>query len=259
MEEITKINGQSVTLAQKTEAIVRENEELKNKLAEVTMEMNQFTYIVSHDLQAPLRSITGFIELLSKRYGDKLDDAARMYIDFAVKGTVKMKDLIFDLLEYSRLNTDTTELSEVDLALVVKEVMEKFAPLIKESGAKISIGHLPTVMAKKAQMEKLFHHLIDNSLKFRNDSEPEISIDSKKENRFWKIAVKDNGIGIEPAYFEKIFIIFRRLYSDETKYSGRGLGLAACKKIVETHGGDIYVESEVDKGSTFSFTLPEKN
>ena len=259
MEDITQINGQLVKLAQEElVTLSRENEELKNKLAELTAEMNQFTYIVSHDLQAPLRTITGFMELLEKRYGDKLDDAAKKYIQFAVNGTAKMKSLIFDLLEYSRLSTDTTALTEVDLSLITSEVIEKFGPVIKECGARFVISHLPVVIGKKTQLEQLFQHLIDNSLKFRSDIAPKISITSKREKGFWEIAVKDNGIGIDPAYSEKIFIIFRRLYADETKYIGRGLGLAACKKIVELHGGIISVESAVDKGSTFSFTLPAK-
>ena len=260
MEDIKQINGQSVKLSQEEmESVGRENEELKNKLAKLTAEMNQFTYIVSHDLQAPLRTITGFMELLEKRYGDKLDDAAKKYIQFAVDGTVKMKSLIFDLLEYSRLSTDTTALTEVDLSLITLEVIEKFGPVIKECEASFFIGELPVVIGKKAQLEQLLRYLIDNSLKFRSDGAPEISITSKRENGFWKIVVKDNGIGIDPAYSEKIFIIFRRLYSDETKYSGRGFGLAASKKIVELHGGTISVESAVDKGSEFSFTLPGNN
>src|SRR6266496_436408 len=241
MEEIKQINGHTVKLTQEEiESLRRENEELKDKLDAVKAEMNQFTYIVSHDLQAPLRTITGFMELLSRRYEDKLDDAAKTYIDFAVRGTAKMKDLIFDLLEYSRLNTEESELTEVSLDEVVREVIKKVEPVIKECEAEIMIGDLPVVMAKKTQLEKLFHHLIDNALKFHNNTKPRISITAKKENRFWKIEIEDNGIGIDPAYFEKIFIIFRRLYADETKYRGRGFGLAACKKIVELHGGNIY-------------------
>lgn len=258
MEETKQINGYSISQLQEMEETRRENEELKNKLAELKAEMNQFTYIVSHDLQASLRTITGFMELLEKRYSDKLDDTARKYIDFAVKGTDKVKNLIFDLLEYSRLTTEKTIATEVDLASVVQEVMEKLKPAIKESHATITVGQLPVVIGKKIQMEKLFSHLIDNSLKFRSGIAPEISITAKKDNDFWKISVRDNGIGIDPIHSEKIFIIFRRLYADETKYTGRGFGLAACKRIVELHGGTISVESEVDKGSTFNFTLPEK-
>jgi len=266
MEEIAQMNGHSLKPApEEMEALARENEELKNKLADLTAEMNQFTYIVSHDLQAPLRTISGFMELLERRYGDKLDDAAKNFIDFAVKGTAKMRSLIFDLLDYSRLSTGATELTNVDLDPVVKEIIKKFEPVIKDRNAEITIGHLPVVMAKKTQMEQLFQHLIDNSLKFHDNTKPEISITAKKENdgqpgkqEFWRIHVTDNGIGIDPVYFEKIFIIFRRLHADETKYCGRGFGLAACKKIIELHDGNIYVESAEGKGTTFSFTLPVK-
>jgi len=266
MEEMAQINGHPVKqMQEEIEALSRENEELKNKLAVLKAEMNQFTYIVSHDLQAPLRTIAGFMELLVRRYADKLDDAGKNYIDFAVKGTAKMKDLIFDLLEYSRLTSDTTDLTKVDLNLVTRELLKKVEPVIKECNAEITIGDLPVVVGRKLQMEQLFKHLIDNSLKFHNNTKPLIAISAKKETadlsdrqEFWKIDVTDNGIGIQPAYFEKIFIIFRRLYADETKYSGRGLGLAVCKKIVELHGGSICVASVEGKGTTFSFTLPAK-
>lgn len=258
MEKIKKMNRNSKNGIGKMELLRQENEKLKNKLAELSAEMKQFTYIVSHDLQAPLRSITGFVELLKKRYSDKLDEAAGKFIDYAIKGTNQVKTLISDLLEYSRLTTDTKELSEVDLNIILEEVTEKLMPIIKGSGATITTGHLPVVIAKRDQMEQLFHRLIDNSLKFRDHAAPEISIDSEKQNGFWEISIKDNGLGIESEYLDKIFIIFRRLHGDETKYAGRGYGLAACKKIVELHGGSIHAKSEMGKGSTFIFTLPEK-
>ena len=146
--------------------------------------------------------------------------------------------------------------AEVDLNIIMKDVLEKFKPEINETGAVIHAGHLPVITGIKSQIEQLFHHLLSNALKFRSQCTPEINLTLKKENNFWVIAVKDNGIGIDPAYFEKIFIIFRRLHTDETKYSGAGMGLAVCKKIIELHGGSIWVESAVDKGSTFYFTLP---
>lgn len=257
MEETKQINGYSVD-GRQTETIAKENEELKNQLTSLVAEMNHFTYIVSHDLQAPLRSITGFLELLEKRYADKLDDNARKYIDFAVKGTARIKGLISDLLEYSRLSTDTSEPNEIDLSEVTKEIVEKLKPVIDVNEAEIIIKELPVVRAKKKQMEQLIHNLLDNALKFRNAGKLVIKIYSKKENGFWTISIEDNGIGIDPEYAEKIFIIFRRLYADETKYIGRGFGLAACKKIVELHGGSISVKSALGQGSTFNFSLPIK-
>lgn len=233
-------------------------EELRHKLAELTSEMNQFTYIVSHDLQAPLRTVTGFLELLEKRHGDKLDASAKQYIDYAVKGVAKMKSLVFDLLDYSRLSSVELEFTEVDLNDVLQEVKEKMATTINDTGAVISADHLPKAMANKKQMVQLFEHLLQNAMKFRDGKVPEVRIISKEEKDNCVIGIKDNGIGIDPAFFEKIFIIFRRLHSDETKYKGTGAGLAICKKIIDLHGGTIRVESELNAGSTFWFTLPNK-
>jgi light-regulated signal transduction histidine kinase (bacteriophytochrome) len=243
------------------EEIARANTEpgnLQQELENITREMNQFAYIVSHDLQAPLRTITGFLELLEKRYADKLDDAAKQFIDFAIKGAAKMKNLVFDLLEYSRLSSVAPEISEVDLNVVVRNVKEKLSQTIEESGASITAVQLPRVMANEKQIVLLFEHLLGNALKFRRAALPEISITLKEKNGFWEFAIRDNGMGINPAFFEKIFIVFRRLNNDEVKYKGTGIGLAICKKITELHGGTIWVESEVGKGSTFYFTLPAK-
>ncbi len=264
-EKIQNINDQA-NLLQDPDSKNREIEELKNKLENITKEMNQFTYIVSHDLQAPLRTIAGFLDLLERRYADKLDDAARQYIDFAVKGAFKMKDLVFNLLEYSRLSSVALEFTDVDLNVILQETKEKLSTVIEETGAIITASHLPLVRANKKQMGQLFEHLLGNAIKFRSPAVPEINITLKNENAgrpdrqgFWVFAIEDNGIGIDPAFFEKIFIIFRKLNTDEVKYGGTGIGLAVCKKIVELHGGTIWVESAVDKGSTFYFTLPVKS
>lgn len=259
MAETTQQISDKVDLQQDLKNKDQQIEELSNKLADLTKEMNQFTYIVSHDLQAPLRTVTGFLELLEKRYGDKLDESAKQYIGYAVNGAVKMKNLIFGLLEYSRLSSAAKEFEKVDMNVVMQEVKEKFQSAIEESGAQVTVSHLPVVMADKAQIEQLMQHLLENALKFRSTAVPEIGITLKKENDFWVIAVKDNGIGIDPAFSEKIFIIFRRLHTDDAKYGGTGIGLAVCKKITELHGGTIWVESAVDKGSTFYFTLPVKS
>ena len=265
MAETKQQINNGVNLQQELENKNQDIEAMSNKLAEQEKEMNQFTYIVSHDLQAPLRMVTGFLELLEKKYGDKLDDSAKQYIGYAVKGATKMKSLIFDLLEYSRLSSVVKEYEAVDLNIVVNEVKEKFQAGIENAGAIITTAQLPVVMANKAQMEQLFHHLLGNALKFRSTAMPEINITLKEENAClpdrqgqWVIAVKDNGIGIDPAFSEKIFIVFRRLHTDDSKYAGTGIGLALCKKITELHGGTIWVESTVDKGSTFYFTLPVK-
>jgi len=231
-------------------------EELSAKLDKLTKEMNEFTYIVSHDLQAPLRTVTGFLELLEKRHGDKLDASAKQYIDYAIKGAGKMKDLVFDLLEYSRLSSGVIEFTSVDLNGILEEVKEKVAATISETGAIITTDALPVVLADKKQMLQFFLHLLENALKFRRER-TDIHMTAKQEKGKWVIGIKDNGTGIDAAYAEKIFIIFRRLNTDEVKYPGTGSGLAICKKIMEIHNGHIWVESEVNTGSTFWFTLPE--
>jgi light-regulated signal transduction histidine kinase (bacteriophytochrome) len=253
---MTQINTGSENIQQELEKKNRENEELNRRLAELAKEMDQFTYIVSHELQAPLRMVTGFLELLEKKYADKLDGSAKQYIDFAVRGASKMKSLVFDLLEYSRLNPVNREYAEVDLNVIMKEAIEKYQPVIEETGALVNACHLPVVMADKKQMGKLFQHLLENALKFRGTAVPEINITLKKENGFWVIGIKDNGIGIDPAFFEKIFIIFRRLHNDEVKYGGTGTGLAVCRKIAALHGGKIWLEPAERHGSTFYFSLP---
>jgi len=238
-------------------ATVSREEELSFRLAELTKEMNQFSYIVSHDLQAPLRTVTGFLELLVKRYGDKLDDSGKQYIEYAVKGAAKMKDLVFDLLEYSRLN-NALNFAEVDLNAALEESKEKLSAVIEESRAVIRAGKLPVITGDKKQIIQMLVHLLQNAIKFRSTAAPEIEVILEEEKGMLKIGVRDNGIGIDAAYHEKIFIIFRRLHTDEVKYPGTGTGLAVCKKITELHGGTIWVESEIGKGSTFWFTLPVK-
>ncbi len=229
---------------------------LRDKLSALTKEMNQFAYIITHDLQAPLRMVTGFLELLEKKYADKLDTGAKQYIDYAVKGSVKMRNLIFDLLEYSRLSTVVHEFGDIDLGDVLKDAMEKLETDIRQTSAVINTGDLPVVKGAKKLVELLLKHLLDNAIKFRGEAPPLINIRAVKENRTWKICISDNGLGFDPAFSEKIFIIFRRLQTDEVKYPGTGTGLAICKKITELHGGTIGVESEPGKGSTFCFSLP---
>ena len=256
MQEMTQINNEPADLQQELAKKSSEAEKLSNKLAELKKEQNHFTYIVSHDLQAPLRLVTGFLEILERKYADKLDQAAKQYIDFAVKGAVKMKGLITDLVEYSRLDAVADDFDEVDLNTIVQETLGVFSQVIEETGALVTIDQLPVIKASRVQMGKLFQHLFGNALKYRGTAVPEVKINARLENDFWLIGIHDNGLGIEEAYFEKIFIVFRKLHNDEAKYPGTGIGLAVCKKIVEQHGGSIRVESEPGKGSTFYFTVP---
>jgi len=253
MIEEAKLNGANDQLA----IACPSYEELTRKLEELTKEMNQFAYIVSHDLQAPLRTVTGFLELLEKRHGDKLDASARQFIDHAIKGASKMRMLVFDLLEYSRLNTAKREMLPLDLNDVVKEVQEKLKDLISEANCTIQLENLPVIMADKKQMIQLFQQLLQNAIKFRSEKDPQIIFSSlKQEDGTLVVSVKDNGMGIEEIFLEKIFIIFRRLQTDEVKYPGSGSGLAICKKIMELHEGTIYATSVKDEGTTFWLNFP---
>ncbi|GAB1535870.1 hypothetical protein ADMFC3_15010 [Geovibrio sp. ADMFC3] len=234
-------------LEAQTEELERSNEELE-----------QFAYIASHDLQEPLRMISSYTQLLAKRYKDQLDGDANEFINYAVDGANRMQVLINDLLSYSRVGTKGEDFSHVDLNSVLEAVKANLKGVIEETGAVIKYSKLPTVMADNSQMIQLFQNLIGNAVKFRREGvTPEIEITSKKEGNLFRFVVKDNGIGIDKKYLDRIFVIFQRLHTKE-EFPGTGIGLAICKKIVERHGGEISVESAEGKGSDFTFTLQGK-
>ncbi|MDR3716467.1 MAG: ATP-binding protein [Puia sp.] len=247
-----------VTRQKRGEAIMKQlNEDLRKRASELAAsnaELERFAYIASHDLQEPLRMVSSFLQLLKKKYKDRLDEKANQYIHFAVDGSERMKGLILDLLEYSRLGFSKENFGEVDLDHVVTEVKQMFAEKIKNAGAHIETRALPVVHADKIQMGQLFQNLISNALKYRGPEKPLIRLEAIEWPEHWLFKVSDNGIGIDPQFFEKIFVIFQRLHT-RSEYSGTGIGLAICKKIVERHGGRIWVESEMEKGSTFFFTI----
>ena len=218
-------------------------------------ELEQFAYISSHDLQEPLRMITSYLQLLQRRYQGNLDEKADKYIHFAIDGAARMQNLIIDLLEYSRVSTGNNELEIIDCEFILNQVLSDLKAVIKENNAIISHDPLPEVMADPTQMVQVFQNLILNGIKFHGEEAPKIHIAAEKKAIEWVFSVQDNGIGIDPQYSERIFEIFKRLNSRE-KYPGTGIGLAICKRIVERHGGRIWVESELGKGSTFYFTLP---
>jgi light-regulated signal transduction histidine kinase (bacteriophytochrome) len=232
--------------------------ELKDKSAELArsnQELEQFAYVASHDLQEPLRMVNSYLQIISKRYKDNLDKDAHDFIAFAVDGSNRMRNLINSLLEYSRINR-VMAFEEVNLNELMKEVLQDLKTRIAESKATITIDELPVVFGDHVLLSQLFLNLIANAIKFRGEQLPEIHISFKKQKDEFLFSVKDNGIGIKSKYSEKIFIIFQRLNSKE-KYDGTGIGLAICKKIVERHGGKIWIESEIDKGTTFYFTIKE--
>lgn len=236
----------------KTIAIeLKEQEEETQKIAK---ESQHFAYAASHDLQEPLRMITSYLQIVSNRYKDKLDPEGVEFIGFALDGSARMKNLINGLLEFSRLN-NITELKKMNTNATLSSVLETLSFYIKESNAEIKSDDLPELTADPNLIAKLFQHLISNAIKFKNTDPLKINISVEKLDSAYQFAVQDNGIGIPKEYFEKIFVIFQRLHS-KNKYPGTGIGLALCKKIVEQHGGTMWVESEVDKGATFYFTIP---
>ncbi len=220
-------------------------------------ELEQFAYVASHDLQEPLRMITGYTQLLSKRYKGKLDQSADEFMGFVVDGAKRMQVLINDLLTYSRVGTRGKEVAPTDCALVLDKTLEGLRVAIQESGAVVTAEPLPVVMGDETQLGQLFQNLIGNAIKYRDHEPPAIHVSCQRENEVWRFAVADNGIGIDPQHAERIFQVFQRLHTRE-EYSGTGIGLAVCKKIVERHGGKIWVESQGVKGATFYFTLPAK-
>jgi len=233
-------------------------EKRAKELAESNEELERFAYVASHDLQEPLRMVTSFLQLLEKRYKEKLDQKAHEYIAYAVDGAERMKRLILDLLEYSRVNSSKTETEDVDINEVVKEVVFLYKNILQQTSGTINRGNLPVVKGNKTQILQLFQNIIGNSFKYKSELPPVINISFEPEKTFYKFSISDNGIGIDPRFFHKIFIIFQRLHNRE-QYSGTGIGLAICKKIIDKHGGKIWVSSAAGQGSTFYFTLPKSN
>jgi signal transduction histidine kinase len=223
------------------------------ELARSNKELEEFAYVAAHDLQEPLRMVTNYVQLLAKRYKGRLDQDADDFISFAAEGATRMKDLIDDLLAYSRVAP--REKAPTDCAVVFKQVLKSLGPLIEENGATVTAHDLPEIESDPAQLAQLFQNLIGNAIKFRREEPPEVRVSAEKQGNEWLFSVKDNGMGIEPQYFDRIFTVFQRLHRRE-EYPGTGIGLALCKKIVESQGGRIWVESESGVGSTFYFTLP---
>ncbi len=229
-----------------------------DELAASNGELERFAYIASHDLQEPLRMVSSFLQLLQKRYKGQLDEKADQYIHYAVDGAERMKTLIMDLLEYSRVGSKMETFGRVETETILQEVGDIFREKIVASRAQVEIGPLPVVWGDKVQLLQLFQNLLGNAFKYHDaDRPPVIRVQAKEEPGHWLFSVQDNGIGIDPQFFDKIFIIFQRLHN-KTDYSGTGIGLAICKKIVERHGGRIWVESAPDQGSTFYFTILKK-
>ena len=232
-----------------------ELEQAAEELARSNKDLDQFASVVSHDLQEPLRTVRGFVQLLQKKYANQLDADADTFIEYAVAGTKRMETLIKDVLTYARVGTRGREPVPIDAVSALRQALDNLHESIQETGAEITHGELPTVRADLSQLAQLFQNLLGNALKFRSEAPPKIHVDACQEEDCWRFSVRDNGIGIDSQFQEQIFQVFRRLHTQK-QYAGTGIGLAVCKKIVDRHGGRIWVESEPGQGATFHFTLP---
>ncbi|WP_081580343.1 PAS domain S-box protein [Methanobacterium formicicum] len=255
--------ARDITERKKAEKELREywenlEEEVKlrtEELAKSNAELEQFAYVASHDLREPLRMITSFLQLLDRRYSGQLDGDAHEFINFAVDGAKRLDKMIIDLLEYSRIANKEMMFSEVDFEKVMEQVNLNLNIIIYENNAEVTYDYLPKrVMADESQMIVLFQNLVGNAIKYRSNEEPKIHISAQKEKKFFIFKVKDNGIGMESKYLERIFTIFQRLHT-HNEYEGSGIGLSIAQRIVHQHGGEIWVESQQGKGSTFFFTI----
>lgn len=260
------LNSLELTGKKVIQAVVRDISEQKkareellekaNELERSNKELQQFAYVASHDLQEPLRMVASYMQLIARRYKGQLDKDADEFIDFAVDGAVRMQKLIHDLLSYSRLTTHANKFTRIAVDHVLQEVMSDLKQSINESSAEIIIDQMPEVICDEIQCKQIFQNLIGNAIKFRGDNRPKIHIRTRKETDGWLFSIEDSGIGIDPEFKERIFAMFQRLHT-RSKYEGTGIGLAICKKIVERHGGRIWVVSEPEKGATFYFTIPD--
>jgi chemotaxis family two-component system sensor kinase Cph1 len=236
---------------QTQEALARRTEELANS----NQELEQFAYVASHDLQEPLRMVASYTQLLARRYKDKLDQDANEFINFAVDGATRMQALIIDLLTMSRIGTHGKPIESCESSVAFERATSNLRLAIDESGAVVTRDAMPKLTADVSQLTQLFQNLIGNAIKFRGETSPTVHVGAEKKSGEWLFSVRDNGIGIAPDFFDRIFIIFQRLHGKH-EYPGTGIGLSVCKKIVDRHGGKIWIESEPGKGTVFYFTLP---
>jgi signal transduction histidine kinase len=256
--EIDAMREQIVAELATVEAARAQLEEQARELRRSNADLEQFAYVASHDLQEPLRKVTSFCQALQARYRGRLDERADQYIDFAVDGAKRMQTLINDLLAFSRVGRGGREDEPVALAEAVAAARDALADALRATGGEVLTGELPTVRGDRTLLVSLFQNLISNALKFRGGARPLVRIEAHRRGREWEISCADNGIGIDAEYAERIFLIFQRLHTRE-EYDGSGIGLALCRKIVEYHGGRIWLDPDYPEGACFHLTLPSTN
>ncbi|EMA31658.1 multi-sensor signal transduction histidine kinase [Halobiforma lacisalsi AJ5] len=256
-EDVTFVQSVATILADAIERNQYQNdlEQLVADLEESNERLEQFAYAASHDLQEPLRMVSSYLQLIERRYGDELDEDGEEFLEFAVDGADRMRSMIDGLLQYSRVETQGSEFEPVDLENVLDDVREDLRMKIEESDAKITAESLPRVTGDEEQLRQVFQNLLSNAIKYSGEGPPKVHISAGRNGTDWTVSVSDNGIGIDPKDQDRIFEVFEGLHAADD-YTGTGIGLAVCERIIERHGGEIWVESEPGEGSTFSVTLP---
>jgi light-regulated signal transduction histidine kinase (bacteriophytochrome) len=237
---------------------VTERQMAEEALRRSNAELQQFAYVASHDLQEPLRMVTAYAGLLKKRHGEELSGETKEYMHYIIEGAERMRQLVNDLLQYSRVDTPSKPFGLVDMNVAVANALKTMRVAVEESGAEVTSDPLPTIWGDETQMTQVLTNLLSNAIKFHRDDEPKVHISSKNKSNEWLFSIQDNGIGIDLKYSDKMFQMFQRLHTQE-EYPGTGIGLAISKKIVERHGGRIWFDSDGKNGSTFFFTIPVRN
>ncbi|WP_306061373.1 sensor histidine kinase [Natronococcus wangiae] len=252
---VGRYDAQAKSRAREIELQNQKLQRIQDELEESNKRLEQFAYAASHDLQEPLRMISSYLQLIGNRYADELDEDGEEFLEYAIDGSERMKEMIDGLLEYSRVNTQGKPLEPVDLNEIVTEACKNLEIQITESNADIESDELPRVNGDASQLHQLFQNLLSNAIEYSGDQPPRIEIFAERTGKKWKLSVRDEGIGIDPEDQAHIFDVFERLHSHE-EHAGTGIGLALCKRIVERHDGEMWVDSEPGEGATFSFMLP---
>lgn len=257
VEELNASNRQLVAENLERRRAELELREMVDKLSKAMVELERFAYVAAHDLKEPIRSIVSFSQLLDRRYADQLGDEGRQFLGFVIDAARRMSNLVTDLLDYSRCDKKVMGIAPVDCNQILADALKGLEVMIRQKGAEVVVGHLPRLNADVGQLLQLFMNLLTNSLKFsRPEVAPRVEISAERKEDGWLFSVADNGIGIDPSYGDYVFEVFRRLHTSDA-YPGTGIGLAICKRVVENHGGRIWLASSTGEGTTFQFLLPE--